>query len=299
MENCISIRQGKVVWDSGQDMDRMEHRVIIIIYRHKKSQDHRKIDGKGPQQSPILFHFSTFFPFPMDICPTCSERSPPTVGRAWHLVAAKTNTKMYEKFNCVPKSCIPVELWTQASFGLFCVTVSVEQLLQDVSWQLLPDACHYLLCCLLGKDLHIQQVMHSVSHISLPKKDPATPCELALLNAVNHQHSQRHKCHAPFWDVPVQLQVSLSLSVFMLPSHNKVFTFFLFPFSATLLAKLFFTLPSSPNWHICSHAQTITSLRKCQFSLTSFLSSLPWNLSRVVFSIHLSSDTQSLMRSSA
>lgn len=66
---------------------------------------------------------------------------------------------------------------------------------------------------------------------------------------------------------------------------------------ATLLTKLFFTLPSSPNSHICPRAQTITSLRKCQLFLASFLFSFPWNQSRVAFSIHLSSATQSLLRS--
>lgn len=74
---------------------------------------------------------------------------------------------------------------------------------------------------------------------------------------------------------------------------------FCFPsvLKATFLTKLFFTLPSSPNSHISPRAQAITSLRKCQLFLASFPSSLPWNQSRVAFSIHLSSDTQSLLRS--
>lgn len=80
MENSVSIRQGKTAWDSGQDKNRMQNQVIIIItitiYVHIKSEKHRKIEGKLPQQFLTLPGSPKVLLFPMDICIGCSQRHP-------------------------------------------------------------------------------------------------------------------------------------------------------------------------------------------------------------------------------
>lgn len=125
----------------------MEHQTIIIIYGYKKSQDHREIDGKGPQQFPILFHFSTLFPFTMDICLAFSERSP--VLLPWIMLdiwlLQRLTQKCIRNLSVSPRAASPLSCEPKLPLAFFCVTVSVEQLLQDVSWQLL--LMHAIIYC--------------------------------------------------------------------------------------------------------------------------------------------------------
>lgn len=79
-------------------------------------------------------------------------------------------------------------------------------------------------------------------------------------------------------------QPCFSLSDFMLNSHNIVSSSFMFPSSTQ--SHCFSQARHYPNWDVCSRALTITSLRKCQLSLASSLSSLPWKLSSSRF-LHL------------
>lgn len=195
---------------------------------------------------------------------------------------------MYKKHKSFSNSSIPAELWTRASLGLvLCVMASIKELLLPLgfSWQLLPDMCHDL-CCPLRKDLGAQQVLHSVIHMNLSNRAAASPYKLSLQAITACKATNAMSLSEMFLFGSSLASFLQSLCFFIHTTWISLsFCFHLVP-KATVLAKLFFTLPSFPSWHICPCGLTITFLRKCQSSLASFLSPLLWNLSSSSF-LHL------------
>lgn len=128
--------------------------------------------------------------------------------------------------------------------------------------------------------------MHFVSHISLSNNNATSLYELSVPNAVGHHHLQSHHGYAPFWDVPVFLLPLSCLSLAFLFEtlcliHTILFPLLLLPCSTQ--THCFSQASHYSNWDACPCALTITSLRQCQLSLASSLSSLPWNLSSSCF----------------
>lgn len=133
----------------------------------------------------------------------------------------------------------------------------------------------------------MQRFVHFISHISLSNRDATSPYELSFWDAVGHHHLQSHHGHAPFWDVPGLLLSLSCLNLFSLFQNLclvHTISFSLFKFPCSTQSHCFSQVSHHyPNWVICPCALNITSLKKCQLSSRSSLSSLPWNPSSSFF----------------